>query len=243
MAKATQPSSLGLRHLDLLQGVSTERLDAISRQCTWRPCETGQRLVAREDPDRDLHFIVAGKVRVTTYSTSGRETSFRELAAGMSFGELAALDGRPRSADVVALTPGLIASMPPAAFRELLREEWIVNERVLVRLADLARGLVDRVLELSTLNVQQRVCMELLRLARAGGTAGNTARIVPAPNHTELAHRVSTYREQVTRELSALAKAGVLAREGGALVVRDIERLRRMAEEASPRGPIAKPGA
>ena len=242
-SSATQPSSLGLRHIDLLQGLAGTRLDAISQQCTWRPCETGQRLVAREDPDRDVHFIVAGTVLVTTYSSGGRETSFRELATGMSFGELAAIDGRPRSADVVALTPGLIASMPPLAFRELLREEWMVNERVLVRLADLARGLVDRVLELSTLSVQQRVCVELLRLARAGGGAVNGARIEPAPRHTELAHRVSTYREQITRELSALAKAGVLSREGSALVVRDIAQLQRIVEGAAPPGPSAKTGA
>jgi len=240
MPPAPQPSSLGLRRIDLLHGLSPERLDAMVRQCAWRSYEGGQRLVAREDADRDLHFIVAGSVRVTTYSPGGRETSFRDLAEGTSFGELAALDGRPRSADVVALTPGLLASMPPAAFRELLRAEWIVNERVLVRLADLARGLVDRVVELSTLNVQQRVCLELLRLARAGG--GGTLRIEPAPRHTELANRVSTYREQVTRELTALVKAGVLARDGAALVVRDAEGLQRIADGA-PRGPIAKSGA
>lgn len=242
MASSMQTSSLGLRQIDLLQGLDATRLDAIGRQCAWRPYEAGQRLVGREDGDRDLHFIIAGTVRVTTYSSNGRETSFRELAAGTSFGELAAIDGRPRSADVVALTPGLLASMPPAAFRELLREEWIVNERVLVRLADLARGLVDRVLELSTLSVQQRVCMELLRIARStDGAAGRELRIEPAPKHVELANRVSTYREQVTRELSALAKAGVLERDGGALVVRDLPRLQRMAEGA--REPLAKTGA
>jgi CRP/FNR family transcriptional regulator, cyclic AMP receptor protein len=242
MASSMQTSSLGLRRIDLLQGLDTPRLDAIGRQCAWRPYQAGQRLAGREDGDRDLHFIIAGTVRVTTYSSGGRETSFRELTAGTSFGELAAIDGRPRSADVVALTPGLLASMPPAAFRELLREEWIVNERVLVRLADLARGLVDRVLELSTLSVQQRVCMELLRIARSSeGAAGRELRIEPAPKHVELANRVSTYREQVTRELSALAKAGVLVRDGGALVVRDLLRLQRMAEGA--REPLAKTGA
>ena len=243
MTRTTQPSSLGLRQIDLLQGLSGERLDAISLQCAWRSYAPGQRLVAREEADRDVHFIVAGKVRVTTYSIGGRETSFRELEAGASFGELAALDGRPRSADVMALASGLLASLPPVAFRTLLRDEWVVNERVLLRLADLARGLVDRVLELSTLSVQQRVCMELLRLARAGGGIADGARIEPLPKHQELAHRVSTYREQVTRELSALAKAGVLAREGGALVVRDAARLQRMAQGEAAPAPSAKPGA
>jgi CRP-like cAMP-binding protein len=229
MANAIQPSSLGLRSIDLLQGLPQQRLDAISRQCAWRAYEAGQQLVAREAADRDLHLIVAGTVRVTSYSPGGRETSFRDLPAGTSFGEVSALDGRPRSADVVALTPGLIASLPAPAFRALLREEWTVNERVLLRLADLVRRTTDRVLDLSTLSVQQRICLELLRLARAGGATGNQARIVPTPRHAEMASLVSTYREQITRELSALVKAGVLAREGDALAVLDVGRLQQMA--------------
>ena len=229
MSKAPQPSSLGLRSIDLLAGLSNECLDAIGRQCVWRRFEPEQALIARDQDDRDLHLIIAGVVRVTSYSQSGRETSFRELSAGDSFGELSALDGRPRSADVVALRAGLLASLSPADFRALLQQEWAVNERVLLRLTDLARSLIDRVLDLSTLSVQQRVCLELLRLARASGSAGKEVRIAPAPRHADLAHLVSSYREQVTRELSALARAGVVAREGGALVVRDLQRLEQIA--------------
>lgn len=217
-----EPSSLGLRSIDLLQGLPAQRLDEIGRRCAWRHYEAGQRLVSREAADRDLHLIVAGTVRVTSYSAAGRETSFRDLPAGTSYGELAALDGRPRSVDVVAMSSALIASLSPADFRALLREEWIVNERVLLRLADLVRRLTDRVLDLSTLTVQQRICRELLRLARDG-------RIDPAPKHVELASLVSTYREQITREISALVKAGALAKDGNAFVVKDAAKLERMA--------------
>lgn len=229
MSKGIQPSSLGLRKIDLLQDLPAQRLDEIGRECAWRHYEAGQRLVARDAGDRDLHMIVAGTVRVTSYSAAGRETSFRDLREGTSYGELSALDGRPRSADVVAITPALIASLPPEKFRALLREEWQVNERVLLRLADLVRRLTDRVLDLSTLSVQQRICRELLRLAREHGVQGNEARIAPAPRHAELAGLVSTYREQVTRELSALVKAGVLAKDGSALLVRDLARIEQMA--------------
>ena len=232
MPRATQPSSLALRSIDLLQGLSTERLDAISRECAWRPFEAGQTLIAREQGDRDLHLIAAGSVRVTSYSSGGRETSFRDLAAGTCFGELSALDGRPRSADVIALGSGLLASLPSPAFRALLQQEWTVNERVLLRLADMARGMIDRVVDLSTLSVQQRVCIELLRLAGSNPPGAKAVRIEPAPRHADLAHLVSSYREQVTRELSALARAGVLAREEGALVVLDVDRLRQLASRS-----------
>jgi CRP/FNR family cyclic AMP-dependent transcriptional regulator len=229
MSRPVQPSSLALRGIELLQGLSAERLDEISRQCAWRPFDAGQSLITREHADRDLHFIAAGAVRVTSYSAAGRETSFRDLGAGTCFGELSALDGRPRSADVVALKPGLLASLPAAAFRTLLQREWTVTERVLLKLADLARGMIDRVVDLSTLSVQQRVCVELLKLAQSTPGTRNQARIAPAPRHAQLAHLVSSYREQITRELSALARAGVLEKEDGALMVRDLDRLKRIA--------------
>jgi CRP/FNR family transcriptional regulator, cyclic AMP receptor protein len=232
MSEGNQPSSLGLRTIDLLQGLAPQRLDDVGRHCAWRHYGSGQRLVAREADDRDLHMIVAGAVRVTTYSAGGRETSFRDLVAGQSFGELSALDGLPRSVDVVALAPGLLASLPPAPFRALMQSEWTVNERVLLRLAGLVRQLTDRVLDLSTLTVQQRICRELLRLAQAEGVdlrQGARARLDPAPRHAELASRVSTYREQITRELSALARAGVVAKEQGALVILDLPRLEQLA--------------
>ena len=229
MSKSDQPSSVGLRHIDLLQGLPPERLDAIARLCTWRNYEPGRHIVSREAQDRDLHLLVAGSARVTTYSAAGREVSFRDLAAGACFGEMAALDELPRSADVVALSATLVAALPPAAFRALLREEWLVAERVLMRLAGLVRLLTDRVVDVSTLSVQNRIHAELLRLARAAGVAANRARIVPAPKHAAIASQVSTYREQVARELSALAKAGILAKDGGALLVCDVRSLEGLA--------------
>ncbi|MEJ5990454.1 Crp/Fnr family transcriptional regulator [Ramlibacter sp. PS3R-8] len=233
MSRPMQPSSLALRGIDLLQGLSAQRLDEISRQCAWRHFDASQALIAREQGDRDLHLIAAGAVRVTSYSSGGRETSFRDLAAGTCFGELSALDGLPRSADVVALKSGLLASLPAAHFRTLLQQEWTVTERVLLKLTDMARGMIDRVVDLSTLSVQQRVCLELLKLAQSGEGIGNVARIDPAPRHADLAHMVSSYREQITRELSALARAGVVEKEDGALVVRDLDRLKRIAARPS----------
>jgi len=226
-----QPSSLGLRGVALLEGLPAERLDALARECAWRRCVPERQIISREADDRDLYLIVAGRVRVTTYSAGGREVSFRDLGAGDCFGEVAAIDGKPRSADVIALESTLVAALPPAAFWRLAREEPLVAQRMLLRLADSVRGLSERVIDLSTLDVQNRIYGELLRLAREAGITGNTARIDPAPKHADLASRVSTYREQVTRELSALVKTGILERGDHALVIRDVARLERLLEE------------
>jgi CRP-like cAMP-binding protein len=170
-------------------------------------------------------------VRITTYSQGGRQVTFRDFAAGETFGEVAALDGEPRSADVIALEATLLASLAPAQFARLLAEEPVLGSRVLKRLARLVRALSERVIDLSTLGVQNRIHAEILRLAREAGVEKNRARLEPGPRHADIASQVSTYREEVTRELSALAKTGVLAKDGGALVIRDVKRLERLVAE------------
>ncbi len=227
----SQPAALGLRGIALLEGLGTATLEALARECAWRNFAAGQRILSRNAGDRDVYLIVSGRVRATTYSAAGRQVTFRDLETGDLFGDVAAIDGMPRSADVVALESTLVASMAPAVFRRLLREQPDVAERVLCGLASLVRRLSERVIDLSTLGVQNRIHAELLRRARAAGVSGNTARIAPAPKHADLASQVSTYREQVTRELSALAKAGILGKEDGALVVRDVARLERLVAE------------
>jgi CRP-like cAMP-binding protein len=231
MSKPAQPTSLGLRRIALLEGLAPERFDALARECAWRNFAAEQSIISRAAPDRDLYFIVSGRVRVTTYSAAGRQVTFRDFGPGEHFGEVAAIDGLARSADVVGLEGGLLASLPPTALRRLLSEEPALAERLLSDFAKLVRRLSSRVIDLSTLGVHQRLHAELLRLARDAGVRDNRARIEPAPKHADLASQVSTYREQVTRELSALAKAGVLGKDGRALVVRDVARLQKMVEE------------
>lgn len=231
MVKPAQPSSIGLRSVRLLQGLSSERLEALARDCAWRNFDAEQSIISRAAPDRDLYFIVSGRVRVTTYSSAGRQVTFRDFGPGEHFGEVAAIDGMARSADVVGLESGLLASLPPAALARLLREEPALAERLLQDFAKLVRRLSTRVIDLSTLGVHQRLHAELLRLAREAGVQGNRARIDPAPKHADLASQVSTYREQVTRELSALARAKVLGKDGRALVVLDVGCLQKMVDE------------
>ena len=215
----------------MLQGLPQERLEILASRCNWRRVEPGQVIVARNSPDRDVHFVVSGRVRVTSFSAGGKQVTFRDQDAGEMFGDLAAIDAKPRSADVLALDSVLVASLTPEHFRELIATEPLVQERVLQRLAGLVRLLSERVIELSTLGVQNRIHAELLRIARQAGQPGNRVRIDPAPKHADIASQVSTYREQVTREFSALTRQGLLEKDGTAIVLTDVERLERIVAE------------
>jgi len=230
-SKSIEPSALGLKRVRLLEGVAASALARLAAQCRWRNVPAGQRVIARDAPDQDVYLIIAGRVRVTSFSAAGRQVTFRDIPAGDWFGDFAAIDGLSRSADVVALDDALVAAMAPAVFRDLLHEHPAVCDRMLHRLVTSVRELTERVFDLSTLGVQNRVHAEVLRLARLAGVKANVARIDPAPRHSEIAGQVSTYREQVTRELSAMAKQGLVQRSGRALLIRDVARLEQIVAE------------
>ena len=230
-ASAAPRSSLALRQIALLAGLSDQRLDQLAQQCLWHSVAAGKPLLLRAEQQGEVFLLVSGRVRVTTYSANGRQVTFRDSEAGEHFGDIAAIDGGPRSADVVTLEPCVVASLDRAAFLALLRDEPLVAERVMQRLAALVRQLSERVIDLSTLGVQNRLHAELLRLARGAGFDGNQARLEPAPRHAALASQISTNREQVTRELNALVRSGVLRKDSRALVLEDAGRLERMVAQ------------
>ena len=78
-------------------------LGEVERHVRIRQFQAGQTVVGYQDNSHDLFFILSGQLKVTIYSEAGREVAFRELHAGQSFGELSAIDGQPRSANVIAL--------------------------------------------------------------------------------------------------------------------------------------------
>jgi CRP/FNR family cyclic AMP-dependent transcriptional regulator len=229
-------SGVALSGCRLLQDVPRERLDLLARECAWYRYEKGAEVIGQQTTGREVYFITSGSVRVRSYSVAGRQVSFRDVQAGAIVGDIAAVDGGPRSTDITALAESVLAALPAAAFMQLLREQPVVHERYLCYLTGLIRLLTARVTELSTLSVPHRVQAELLRLARRSGSPGNVASIEPAPTHAEIADQVSTRREQVTRELSALAKMGLLQKKGNALVVTDLFELERMVGASASDG-------
>ena len=220
---------LGLQKVDLFKGLDGYTLREIATQCKWMRCKRNQVVIRRDGTDRDVYFVIAGAVRVGAAAGRGRRIIFRDVAAGDVFGEHSAIDGRARFADVIGQRESLLASMSPEVFRAILANHASVRERLLRRLTGSVRELTGRLLELGAQPVQSRIWVELLRLARAAGVDANRARIDPAPTHNDIASRVGTSREQVTRELSRLQREGLLERSARTLVLRDVAELERLS--------------
>jgi CRP/FNR family cyclic AMP-dependent transcriptional regulator len=220
-----------LSEIEFFAGLSADELEALAPLCRWRLYEAGQQIIGHLDYTSDIFFIVSGRVRVIVYSASGKEVMFRDLGAGKTFGELAAIDGNVRSASVVALTGCVLATMTAEGFHRVLQDHPDVARRIMAYLVGLVRRLSDRVVEFSVLAVRNRIHAELLRLARERDLSGNEAFIAPAPTHAEIASRVSTHREAVTREFNALSRDGLIERRDGGLVIHDVARLAHLVEK------------
>lgn len=185
----------------------------------------GEIVISHLDEDRDVFFVLDGLVRATLYSRHGSEVGYRDVGPGDVVGELAAIDGAPRSATVEALEPARLGRLSAAAFRKLVEARPGLNAVLLEHLTAQIRRLTERVFEFSTLRVRDRLIRELLRLAEATSVHEGRAEIRPAPTHFELATRISSHREVVSREMSAMAKAGLVEKRHGALIILSVTEL------------------
>jgi CRP-like cAMP-binding protein len=217
----------------IFAGLSPEERSALRKRCAWRRYEPGEPIVDYLDKSTDVYFVTAGEVRASLYSVAGKAVTFTELGPGDMFGEIAAIDRGPRSASIEARSTCTMASMPASVFLEVLEAEPTVMLALLHQLAARVRSLTTRVYEFSALAVNNRIHAELLRLAGPAPREGRGVRIETAPTHAEIASRVSTHREAVTREFSRLARLGLVEQHGRALIVKDLGRLAEMVRDAT----------
>jgi CRP/FNR family transcriptional regulator, cyclic AMP receptor protein len=225
------PTDETLARIPLFRSLDEAAIRHLDAACTWRRASAGAWVLDYRSGGTELFFVLHGHVRVVIAGAS-REMILRDIHDGEFFGELAAIDGRPRSAGVLAVTETLVARMPAAVFRRAVHEHPDVCDQLLLTLVTQIRALSNRANEHSTLGARQRLYAELLRLARVpAGADGGRLVVSPPPTHAELAARVSSHREAITRELNALERGGLIERRRGAIVLLDAPRLRRMAAQ------------
>ena len=220
-----------LARVPLFSALPADAIARLDSQCSWRRIPAKQTIVDYLQNDTSVLFVVSGAVRVQIETVPEHSIIFRDIEAGGFFGEVAAIDGRPRSATVVALTAATIARMPAPVFLQTVFEQPGICLNVLRLLTDRVRSLSARIEEFSSLPARHRLYAELLRLSRPDRERDGSAVVSPPPYHSEVAARISARRETVTRELKELERAGLLERRRGALVLTDVPRLKAMIEE------------
>jgi CRP-like cAMP-binding protein len=226
MAKPNQLQAL----YRLLPAPLGEQLEPYARLVTLRP---GQIVIGHQDRTTDVFIVLEGTLRVELYSLNGREISLADVGPGGLFGEFSALDDQPRSATVAATDTCALASIPGDTFRRIVLSTPETAEWLARRLVKLVRLQTERIFELNALAVRDRLHCELLRLSLDNNVTNNSALISPAPTHAQLAARIGTHREAVTRELQYLQKQGIIEQQGRKMRVNDVAELSEIVRAAA----------
>lgn len=221
-----------LRSIPLFAELPDDELRRL--ETTIRPRRTpgGTAILDHKEPSTAVHLVLEGTIRVSLHSKSGREVTYRDMRAPTYFGELAAIDGLPRSAGITAIGETVVATLSADQFRSLLRHPE-VSLRLIEVMVSRVRDLTERVFAVSTLPVRFRILAELVRMADEAGTRDGRVEIRPAPTHMQIATRIGTHREAVTRELRSLAREGLLEQHGRSLTIADVDALRDQLDEVT----------
>jgi CRP-like cAMP-binding protein len=220
-----------LAGIQLFKGLDID-LAPFEARSKWRRFMPDEVLVDFDELSTDVYLLVSGEVRVLMRTASGKEIILNEMKPGGVFGELAALDGVKRSANVTALTRGEACVMPAIVFKELLFSNQAVAERLFCVLASRLRDLNSRFVEQTVLDLRHRLYSELLRLSTLRGEKGPERVITPPPFHHIVAARIGCRREQITREFTMMTQEGLIERTRGALILRQPDVLKARVAEA-----------
>lgn len=208
-------ATTALAQVESLAGLPGPVLDRLAAALKTQRFDKGATIVRHNDDSREFYVIISGAVRVSLVGSTGRSLTYQILAAGEMFGEISAVDGDGRSANVIAEEESVLGSLSSQAFLALAGSSPEFALAILKRLARLNRRLTSRLFEYHTYDVRGRVYLELLRLTEAMPDEPITI------TDRDMASRVGTTRENVSRIHGKLRDTGIIIRDKSRLTVSD----------------------
>jgi CRP/FNR family cyclic AMP-dependent transcriptional regulator len=229
-AKAPPPPDL---HLAVLQNhpifgeIGAERVKRLCTFATVRKVKSGVSIFAKGDPGTALFAVRKGTVKISVPSADGREAVFNVLHEGEIFGEIALLDGLPRTADAVAISDCELMVIDRRDFLEFVHSEPKVAMRLIELLCARLRFAGEHVEEMFFQDVPTRLARALLRLAGTRASADGRVTIT----QQEISHIIGVTRESANKLLRKWARSGLVKLERGAVTVLKRNEIAAIARE------------
>jgi len=195
--------------------------------------DPNQVIFTRGDTGREIYLVVSGRVRISVLTAEGRELSFAHAEPGAIFGEIAMLDGGPRSADATAVGKVSALSLSKPAFKRLMETHPHVAEAAMRFLCTRIREADQQLEAIALYPIEGRLARFFLAAARAKEPDSEDGRVtIDLPiSQSELALLIGASRPKVNTALSMLETSGALERNGSRIVC-DLEELEAIAGTA-----------
>jgi CRP-like cAMP-binding protein len=220
-----------LAQVPLLTELPEESLESLAKACRFEQVAKGDYIIERNDTSRRLYFLLSGQVRMLDMNRQGQEVALAIIDAPIHFGELAVIDGHPRSAAVQATSRSEIASVGPKDAESLIYNVPTVSCRIMQNMAAIIRKNNWHRLILQQQNIANRLAAYLVAQIPTETKPDQIVCIRNVPAQYDLAILLGTTRESISRALGMLTDEGLLRREGKSLYLSNIDGLRRMLDE------------
>jgi CRP/FNR family transcriptional regulator, cyclic AMP receptor protein len=205
-------------------------LDDILLQASEKSVRRGQTVFQKGDEGTYMVAVLSGRIRISAASPEGREVTLNMIDAGEVFGDMALLDGKPRSADATALEDSNLMVVERRHFLSYLTSSNELALRVIDVLCERLRDTSETLGNFAMLDMPGRLARKLLSLAKEYGKPANgRIRLEIRLSHTDLGRFVGSSRESVNKQMRAWEEDGIVAREAGRIAVCKPTILRRIA--------------
>ncbi|HEV2895935.1 MAG TPA: Crp/Fnr family transcriptional regulator [Actinomycetota bacterium] len=215
-----------LARTELFGGIDGTTRRRIAEHVAERVVERGQCVFVQDEPGDRMYVLAEGAVKLFVASRDGGIVELVRHRPPATFGEVALLDGGPRSASAEAVERSTLLVVTRAELLRLLRAEDQVAEALLRTLGTIVRRTTRQVSDLVFLDLQGRIARQLLALATDGDGIARTRRVTQA----ELASMVSGARQTVNQALRSLESRGYIRADGRSFEILDRRRLEHLAE-------------
>jgi CRP-like cAMP-binding protein len=219
-----------LRRVSFLAELTDAELDELGGNLRLRRCRKGATIFTEGDDGDCMYVIEEGWVKIALTSPEGKEATLRLCGAGDFFGEMALLDGEPRSADAHAQTPTKLMLLGRADFLRFLERRPSVAVRLLASLSRRLRHTTQQVHDAAFLDVPGRLASVLADLGDPPEPHVAAGRGLPhSMTQSELASLIGATRESVNKWLGFYERHGLIRRTKAGITVLDPEQLRKRA--------------
>jgi CRP-like cAMP-binding protein len=214
----------------LFSDLSQTELEDMSYRLRRRPYARGEFIFREGDAGGSLFVLEEGRVKLAICSPEGNEIILDLLGPGDFFGELALLDGEPRSADAVAIEASTLLSLQRAHFLQFLEERPQLGARLLATMSHRLRRTTMQLSDVAFLDVPSRLARALLKLADEAPSLPDDSG--PAPirlTQGQIAALVGSTRESVNKWLGFYERHGLICRRDGTVKVLEPRQLQKYA--------------
>ena len=224
-----------LKQVPLFAPLTHDQLRLIAGDFRQRSYEKGATLFRQGDRSSDMYVIYEGRVRIFRLSRAGNETSVQLYSVGAVMGELAAIDGLPRSASAKAIGPCVLLEMEGKQFANRMRDIPDLAIAMTRLLAGKLRWTTDYAETIAQYNAAGRLLHILLSYTNQFGhelEAGRRYELTLNLNQTDLASLVGARREWVNRILQDWHKLGLIEYRAGTIVILDLPRVVQLRDSS-----------